>query len=152
MCLIAADAVAGGHVSKASWRDHVARIEASNATIGDALRLQVETDKWSKKPPKKWLDLGFSQIVNRSWVVWHLARGVDPESRRDPLPRYLREMIARRDKYTCGICHRRFMPDERWHIDHIIPYSKGGPDCPSNLRVTHQRCNLRRGNRDLRKT
>lgn len=30
------------------------------------------------------------------------------------------------------------------HIDHIIPYSDGGPNEATNLRVLHARCNMQR--------
>jgi 5-methylcytosine-specific restriction endonuclease McrA len=39
------------------------------------------------------------------------------------------------------------LPGQRLHVDHIIPTSRGGTDHPSNLRVVHGRCNLRKGNR-----
>ena len=44
---------------------------------------------------------------------------------------------------------------ENWqvglHIDHVIPLSKGGPDCIENVRPTHASCNLKKGNRVITK-
>jgi 5-methylcytosine-specific restriction endonuclease McrA len=31
------------------------------------------------------------------------------------------------------------------HIDHLVPISKGGDDCLSNVRPTHAICNIRKG-------
>jgi 5-methylcytosine-specific restriction endonuclease McrA len=33
------------------------------------------------------------------------------------------------------------------HIDHIVPYSLGGPDELYNLQVAHSSCNIRKGAR-----
>ena len=68
---------------------------------------------------------------------------------------YLRTEICERDGWICQICKE---PVERTahhpnplapSLDHIIPVSKGGSSNPSNLQLTHLRCNLKRGNRAL---
>ncbi len=50
----------------------------------------------------------------------------------------------------CKTCLNRHIKDESDDdyitLDHIIPISKGGTDIFSNMRLTHQRCNRRRGN------
>src|SRR6185503_15219187 len=59
--------------------------------------------------------------------------------------------IAARDRYACGICHRRVaMTQAVPHpkaptIDHIIPLSEHGPDTKANVRLAHFICNSRRG-------
>jgi 5-methylcytosine-specific restriction endonuclease McrA len=47
----------------------------------------------------------------------------------------------------CEICMKPLRADQKLSLDHIIPTSVGGSDHRSNLRVTHLRCNVRRGNR-----
>jgi 5-methylcytosine-specific restriction endonuclease McrA len=47
---------------------------------------------------------------------------------------------------VCGICGRPLQPGQKLHLDHVLPRSWGGMDYPSNLRVSHATCNLRRGN------
>jgi hypothetical protein len=61
---------------------------------------------------------------------------------RQPIPGELRFAIAYRDKYKCKWCGSR-RPLE---IDHIIPWSAGGPDIDTNLRVLCKPCNQRRSN------
>lgn len=59
--------------------------------------------------------------------------------------RELRERVMRRDNYTCQVCGK-YMPDEvGLQIDHIVPVSKGGKTVLSNLRVTCDKCNRRKG-------
>ena len=59
----------------------------------------------------------------------------------------LRHSIIIRDNYTCQICGK-YMPDEvGLHVDHIQSIKKGGKTVPSNLQVTCDKCNLRKGSR-----
>ncbi len=54
--------------------------------------------------------------------------------------------VLRRGDGLCGIC-RKSRVRRRWHMDHIIPVSKGGIHCYENLQPSHIICNLRKGNR-----
>ena len=63
------------------------------------------------------------------------------------IPVTLRFEILRRDNFTCGYCGRR-PPDAVLHVDHVVPWSKGGTNDPANLRTACQDCNL--GKRDRR--
>lgn len=51
-----------------------------------------------------------------------------------------------RDRGVCHICH---LPAERWnwHMDHIIPISRGGEHSYANTAVAHPGCNLKKGDR-----
>jgi 5-methylcytosine-specific restriction endonuclease McrA len=54
--------------------------------------------------------------------------------------------VIDRDGYLCGICGGDVEPTDV-HLDHIYPYSLGGPTTFNNLRVTHSRCNVKKGAR-----
>jgi len=62
----------------------------------------------------------------------------------------LRLQVFKRDSYACVICgkspaiHRGII----LHLDHKIPFSKGGDNSPENLRTLCNKCNLGRGNED----
>lgn len=45
----------------------------------------------------------------------------------------------------CGICLKFIEGD--FHVDHVIPISKGGLHCYANVQAAHPICNLRKGNR-----
>jgi len=61
--------------------------------------------------------------------------------------------VGERDRWRCGICGGRVSkglvhPDPRApSLDHVVPLSLGGaPTDPTNLQLSHLRCNLRKGN------
>ena len=54
--------------------------------------------------------------------------------------------VWNRDKGICGICQLPADPDN-WHLDHIIPLSKGGEHSYSNTQVSHPLCNIKKGNK-----
>lgn len=57
----------------------------------------------------------------------------------------LRKSIYQRDNGVCQICGE---PVEfcEFHIDHIIPISRGGADEINNIQVSHRWCNIAKGN------
>jgi hypothetical protein len=60
----------------------------------------------------------------------------------------LRFRILMRDGFTCRKCGKSPMKTLgiELHIDHIIPWSKGGETIPENLETKCQQCNLGKGN------
>ena len=63
--------------------------------------------------------------------------------RTQTVPRLTRELVRLRDERTCLLCGTRHGPFE---IDHIVPWSAGGPDTSDNLRVLCRDCNQARSN------
>ena len=62
---------------------------------------------------------------------------------RPPIPKAVREAVYERDGYACVTCGT---PDNL-SIDHVIPWSRGGPDHPDNYQTLCRPCNSRKGNR-----
>lgn len=54
-----------------------------------------------------------------------------------------RYFVWRRDQGICGICHRA-ADIHRWHLDHVLPISKGGAHIYANVQVSHPACNVRK--------
>lgn len=103
--------------------------------------------------PQQWRPVGvpgdsrpLAMLPSRSWLEWSLFRGVAPDARRPSISPALRARVIDRDGLVCGICQGAVDPDDV-HLDHVQPFSKGGPTTFANLRVTHSLCNIRRGNR-----
>lgn len=83
-------------------------------------------------------------LPRRSHLEWHLFRGIAPAARRPTITPALRARVIERDGLVCGICLGAVEPADV-HLDHIKPFSKGGPTTFANLRVTHSVCNMRKG-------
>lgn len=62
------------------------------------------------------------------------------------VPQHLRKKLWRERSHTCALCGERIENISDMHVDHVIPFSKGGLTIESNLQLTHAYCNLQRGN------
>lgn len=85
-------------------------------------------------------------LVEHDDGLWISRWKVRQASGRPPIPARIRMLVIARDGLRCGICGRDVDPDDV-DLDHVIPLSRGGETHEDNLRVTHSRCNRRRGNR-----
>lgn len=61
-----------------------------------------------------------------------------------PLERY---EIIKTYGSVCYLCQKEIDLRKLWHIDHVIPFSKGGSDNIGNLRPTHIKCNELKGSK-----
>ncbi len=50
-------------------------------------------------------------------------------------------------KRKCAVCREKVSYGDK-HVDHIVPLIAGGSNDRSNLQITCQRCNLRKGKKD----
>lgn len=66
-----------------------------------------------------------------------LVRGTTTEG-------FTRSEVFARDRGFCHLCGKKVDP-RHWHLDHIIPLSRGGPHTKANVAVSHPRCNLKKG-------
>jgi len=71
----------------------------------------------------------------------------DKKTNRDPSLR-LRFKVLKRDNFTCKQCGASPAKDTsvELHIDHIVPWSKGGETIIENLQTLCQKCNLGKSN------
>jgi hypothetical protein len=76
------------------------------------------------------------------------ARPRATEQRRD-IPIGLRFRILHRDRFKCVLCgdHPARNADCVLHVDHVVPWSRGGVTLDENLRTLCATCNVGRGNR-----
>ena len=65
---------------------------------------------------------------------------------REPIPYHVRAAVWLRDRGICQKCYAR--NPKPWELDHIVPWSAGGSDESTNLRVLCQPCNQERSNYD----
>ncbi len=89
-----------------------------------------------------------SQTNARSRAPRLTPTNVQPEDRRDPSIG-LRFKVLQRDRFKCVLCgdHPARNAECVLHVDHLIPWSKGGRTREDNLRTLCATCNVGRGNR-----
>jgi 5-methylcytosine-specific restriction endonuclease McrA len=63
--------------------------------------------------------------------------------KRQPIDQNIRWSVFIRDEYQCQRCGSR----HDLHVDHIVPWSRGGTDHPENLQTLCRKCNLKKGAR-----
>lgn len=67
-----------------------------------------------------------------------------PEAnKRPPIPKDVVDAVWNRDGGKCVYCGS----NENLHLDHIIPFSKGGDTSVENLQLLCQKCNLEKSNK-----
>jgi hypothetical protein len=62
----------------------------------------------------------------------------------------IKSEVRKRDNFTCKTCGRSIVthPGLELQVDHIIPFSHGGPDEISNYQTLCMECNLGKGNNE----
>ena len=66
----------------------------------------------------------------------------ETEKQRNELTYSLRMQVLNRDNFTCQKCGRTRADKVKFHVDHIIPISKGGKTLLTNLETLCRDCNL----------
>jgi 5-methylcytosine-specific restriction endonuclease McrA len=72
----------------------------------------------------------------------------DKEKRSRHIPASVRVSVLHRDGYKCVFCGRS-AKKVQLEVDHIVPFSKGGSNDPSNLQTLCFDCNRGKGARRL---
>ena len=124
------------------------REPAPLSMFDDEKRAEIERLANAPTPPPKWIDLFMARITSRAWYEWHIRRGIDPAAKRPSIPASTRALVIARDGLVCHLCGGTVERTDV-HLDHVHPFSLGGGDEPSNLRVAHSVCNIRRGNKEI---
>jgi predicted restriction endonuclease len=67
------------------------------------------------------------------------------------VPLGLRLKILSRDNFRCIFCGKSPATDfgTKLHIDHVVPFSKGGKSILENLQTLCEECNLGKSNRNI---
>lgn len=105
---------------------------------------RVNQDSESASEPK--LETGETETSASGLPLLPIARA--PEESRD-IPLGLRFRVLHRDRFKCVLCgdHPARNAECVLHVDHLIPWSKGGKTREDNLRTLCATCNIGRGNR-----
>ena len=97
---------------------------------------QIEKDKvkaklLEKKKKREIEKLALQELIDEGEIF--------PEAnKRPPIPKTVVDAVWNRDRGKCVYCGS----NENLHLDHIIPFSKGGDTSVENLQLLCQKCNL----------
>lgn len=91
-----------------------------------------------------------SQTSARARVTKLAPTNINPADRRDPNIG-LRFKVLQRDQFRCKLCGRSPATELscKLHVDHIIPFSKGGRTTFENLQALCSHCNVGKSNRSV---
>lgn len=119
------------------------------------------SSEWAKNNPEKvairnrrWMDRHPEQVqaARREWnrnnqdKLWGYKQVRRLRERNACTERVVRSEVFSMSNGLCGICHLPVDPG-RFHVDHIIPLSKGGSHCYANVQLAHPLCNQRKAAR-----
>ncbi len=88
-------------------------------------------------------------VRHESATSKHEVRVPQPKPGPRDVPLALRYFVLKRDRFRCVLCGSNPATQAGCvlHVDHFVPYSKGGPTDAANLRTLCDRCNLGKGNK-----
>ena len=102
---------------------------------------QIDKDKvkaklLEKKKKREIEKLALQELIDEGEIF--------PEAnKRPPIPKDVVDTVWNRDGGKCVYCGS----NENLHLDHIIPFSKGGDTSVENLQLLCQKCNLEKSNK-----
>ena len=120
----------------------------------DALAIFLEHEEWLVEPRTvagrshgaSWIVLPDSEATSKWMTTLVTISPNDSRGSRAASPA-LRFTVFRRDSYSCQYCGRR-APEFQLHVDHIVPWSRGGKTEIANLRTACSECNLGKSDRE----
>ena len=118
-----------------------------------------ETHSSAKSYEMECLDCGYKYLAN-GCVIWlrkcpkcgvvNRKAKVSSKSKSRSISDKLRYTVLKRDNFKCCACGASPAkdPSVELHIDHIIPWAKGGETVIENLQTLCSRCNIGKGDSD----
>lgn len=105
-------------VGRAAWRD----ANRERIRFNDAARRAANPDAMRRYTANR-------RALERSAFVESIEPGI----------------VFDRDAGVCQICDTWVLANEEWHVDHVVPLSRGGLHTYSNVQLAHGYCNRVKG-------
>jgi 5-methylcytosine-specific restriction endonuclease McrA len=114
-------------------RERMLDLICNDPEFSNAIELKTSNTDQMKLRFQKWLDALGSILV-----------GSPPNPR--TFSYAVKKELFEKDP-TCRICHNQILAIEDAEVDHIKPYSQGGPTTLENAQITHRYCNRHKSNK-----
>jgi 5-methylcytosine-specific restriction endonuclease McrA len=121
-----AESLAYYHANKKVTLEKRARERAEN---GDRIR---ELDRAAAK---RWR--AAHPFEAKQWSA--KQRAIKRNAKTEPISKKQIDNLLVKQRGRCAICGKKM---KAWHVDHIVPLSKGGEHGIKNFQLTHPRCNM----------
>jgi hypothetical protein len=120
----------------------------SNQNLTDQVTRPYQADSATKNALEAKKSVPDRQIVQHPHASRLALTDDKPTIKRDPSIG-LRFKVLQRDRFRCQLCGRSPATDLncQLHVDHIIPFSKGGKTVMENLQTLCSECNLGKGSK-----
>ena len=116
--------------------DTVLYIETNTEKISSFEKEVIKQTLLEKQQKKQLEKLATQELIDEGSLF--------PEAnKRPPIPKEVVDTVWNRDAGKCVYCSST----ENLHLDHIIPFSKGGATNVENLQLLCQKCNLEKSNK-----
>ena len=140
-------------LSDATFRVHMSAIcwsvrTGTRGRVGPDDLSQITTLRHPRKHVATLVELGFWREVADGWEIRqddgvHQRWSIERTDYRKKIPAWLRELVFERDGHRCVACGST----EDLSIDHIYPWSRGGPDDEANFQTLCRPCSSSKGAR-----
>ena len=120
--------------AKRYYADHKQEMKTQNARnyAENFERNRQQKEQWAKEHPERMRTLKRKGELNRRANKRNqFVESIDPQ------------VVFERDEGIYGICKEIVIG--KFHVDHVIPLSKGGLHTYSNVQTSHPTCNERKG-------
>jgi 5-methylcytosine-specific restriction endonuclease McrA len=119
--------------AKQYYVDHKQELKTRNAhNYAEKPEYKTTREKWNKEHPERMRALKQKGELNRRARKRNqFVEDIDPQ------------VVFERDQGICGICGTAVIG--KFHVDHVIPLSKGGLHTYGNVQTVHPICNERKG-------
>lgn len=127
--------------------------QSDNEDYKESKRESTKKSYWANRDQrlaeqKVWREDNDRSEYNLEWSRANTDKRAEGRRRRKALLKgattietFTKVEIWERDEGVCGICDLPADTND-WHLDHVIPLSRGGQHTWENVQVSHPKCNL----------